>query len=180
LKGLSFQYIAWVAAAGLKGPHHRKIVGMILLRLPFGSGRLALLALALSAPLILAPLAARADCSEDLGALMKKRMADVAALNQISKAHGGKLDPTSACPRLRSLAAAEGQVVAYMSKNKEWCSIPDDLVTKMTESRTRTAGFAVKACDFAVKIKKMQAQQAVAAQQQQQQTQALKLPAGPL
>ena len=130
-------------------------------------------------PLVFAPVAARADCGEDLGVLMKKRMADVAALNQITKTHGGKLDPTSACPRLRSLAAVEGQVVAYMTKNKDWCSIPDDLISKMTENRGRTASIAVKACDFAVKIKKMQEQQAQAAQQQQQQ-QALKLPTGPL
>ncbi|MBE7197213.1 MAG: hypothetical protein INR70_05360 [Parafilimonas terrae] len=130
---------------------------------------------------LLMPALAHADCSEDLGALMKKRMAEVAALNSITKAHGGKLEPIAACPRLRSLAAAEGQVVAYMTKNKDWCSIPDDLISKMTDTRGKTASIAVKACDFAVKIKKMQQQQ----QQQQQQAasqpeQQVKLPTGPL
>ncbi len=148
-------------------------------RLPFSSGRLAIIALGLMTASVLAPVMARADCGEDLGVLMKKRLADVAVLNQITKSHGGKLEPTSACPKLRSLAAAEGEVVAYMTKNKDWCSIPDDLIGKMTESRARTAGIAAKACDFAVKIKKMQEQQAQSVQQQQQQ-QALKLPTGPL
>lgn len=133
----------------------------------------------IAATVLLAPTLARADCGEDLGVLMKKRMADMAALNAISKAHGGKLDPTAACPRLKSLAAAEGQVVAYMTKNKDWCSLPDDLVTKMSESRAKTAGFAVKACDFAVKIKKMQEQQQQQAASQPAQ-QAVKLPTGPL
>ncbi len=133
---------------------------------------------ALSAATILAPVLARADCGEDLGALMKKRMAEVAALNQNTKTHAGKLDPITACPQLRSLASVEGQVVAYMTKNKEWCSIPDDLLSKMTESRARTAGVATKACDFAVKMKKAQEQQAEAGAQQQQE--AVKLPSGPL
>ncbi len=140
------------------------------------AGAVALAALLLSG-------AARADCNTDLGSLMAKRMTDIAALNKITKANGGKLDPITACPRLRSLAANEATVVAYMNKNKEWCSIPDDLVGKMTQSRARSAAFAVKACDFAVKIKKMQQQQAqagAAQQQQQQQQQAIKLPAGPL
>lgn len=142
-------------------------------------GPRAAFTLALSVLFALPSVVAWADCNEDLGNLMKKRMADIAALNQITKTHGGKLEPITACPRLKSLAAAEGQVVAYMTKNKDWCSIPDDLVSKMTESRARTASVAVKACDFVVKMKKMQEQQAQAVQQQQQQ-QALKLPSGPL
>jgi hypothetical protein len=145
----------------------------------FSSGRVITLALGLALPAMFAPVAAHADCNVDIGVLMKKRLGDITALNQITKTHAGKLDATLACPRLRSLAAVEGQVVAYMTKNKDWCNIPDDIVSKMTASRTRTTGIAAKACDFAVKIKKMQAQQAQAAQQQQQQ-QALKLPAGPL
>ena len=126
--------------------------------------------------------AARADCGPDIAALMSKRTTAIAAINQNTKAHAGKLDPVTACPKLRILAAVEGEVVAYMVKNKDWCSIPDDLVGKMTESRGRTSSVAVKACDFAVKIKKMQEQQAQvgAQQQQQQQQQAIKLPTGPL
>lgn len=128
---------------------------------------------------LMLPVVAWADCNSDLGVLMNKRMADVAGLNKITKSNGGKLDPITACPRLRSLAATEASVVAYMNKNKEWCSIPDELVTRMSDSRARSAAVAVKACDIAVKIRKMQAQQ-------QQQAQAgtpppvLKLPAGPL
>ena len=110
--------------------------------------------------------------------MMKKRMAEIGALNQNTKSHGGKLDPAQACPQLRALAATEGTVMAYMTKNKDWCSLPDAMLAQMSQSRARTVGFAAKACDFAVKLKKMQQQQAAAPQQQQQQ--ALKLPAGPL
>ncbi len=119
---------------------------------------------------------ARADCNEDFGKLMSKRMAQISGLNQISKNNSGKLDPVAACPRLKSLAAAEGEVLAYMQKNKDWCNLPDDLVEKMSASRAKTASIAVKACGFAAKMKEAQQQQA-----QQQPAQAtVKLPAGPL
>ena len=124
---------------------------------------------------------AQADCNADFAALMGKRMVEIDALNKISKAHGGKLDPVAACPRLRSLAAAEGAVVAYIEKNKEWCGLPDDIADKMSATRAKTEGFAGKACSFAAKIKDMQAQQQRQAQSQQQQPeQTVKLPTGPL
>lgn len=117
---------------------------------------------------------ARADCQQDIGALMKKREAAVAVVNG-SKAKNGKLDPMLACPRLRNLGAIEKEAVAYFQKNKEWCNLPDDLVSKMTSSSQRTTQFAAQACAFAVKAKQMQ-QQA----QQQQQDALPKLPTGPL
>ncbi len=126
------------------------------------------------------PAVAWADCGADLGALMSKRTASIGILNQNTKAHGGKLDPVTACPQLRSLAAIEGTVLAYMNKNKDWCSIPEDLVGKMTESRAKSANFAAKACDFAAKMKKMQTQQAQGAAAAAEQQQAIKLPTGPL
>lgn len=126
--------------------------------------------------------AARADCSADFGALMSKRMADIGALNKISKAGGGKLDPVAACPRLRSLAAAEGEVVAYMNKNKDWCNLPDEVVVKMTATHAKTETFAAKACGLVVLLKQRAAQQQKQAQsaQGQVQEQAIKLPTGPL
>lgn len=136
---------------------------------------------AFATALLAAPLA-RADCAADIGGMMQKRNGEITALNRINKSHGGKLDPIEACPHLRNLSALEGQVLAYMQKNKDWCSIPDDAVNQMSQSRTRSAGFATKACGFAAKLKKMQQMQAQGAAQaaQQQQQQALKLPTGPL
>lgn len=123
---------------------------------------------------------AQADCNADFAALMSKRIVQIEALNKNSKSHGGKLDPVSACPQLRNLAAAEGQVVAYIEKNKEWCGLPDDIADKMTATHSKTEGFAAKACGFVAKMKQMQAEQQKQAQSQQQQEPAIKLPTGPL
>ena len=140
----------------------------------------ALLASAIAASLLL-PAAARADCNVDMGALAAKRATANALLDQNKKSHGGKLDPVSACPQLKALAAAQGAVVSYMQKNKDWCGLPDQIVTQSAAAQAQISGFAVKACGMIAKIKQMQAQQAATAQQQQQaQIPALKLPAGPL
>ena len=126
---------------------------------------------------LLAPAVARADCNSDLGDLAAKRAVVNAALEKNKKAHGGKIDPIEACPQLKALAAAQATVPAYMQKNKDWCSLPDDLVSKMTEAQAQIASFAVKACGMIAKMKEMQAK---AAQQQASQVPALKLPSGPL
>jgi hypothetical protein len=118
---------------------------------------------------------AKADCQEDIGKIMKRRLDAVAQVNKASKTAGGKLDPISACPKLKALAAVEGEATAYFQKNKDWCNVPGDFLEKMSASYQRTSGFAGKACSLAVQVKKAQQQQA-----QQQQEMAPKLPAGPL
>lgn len=123
---------------------------------------------------------AHAECNDDFAALMTKRQAQIAALNKNSKVHGGNLDPVAACPQLRNLAAAEGQVVAYIQKNKDWCGFPDELADKMSATRTKTESFAVKACGVVAKIKQMQAEQQKQAQSQQPPEPVIKLPTGPL
>ncbi len=133
--------------------------------------------LAAVAAALLGPVSARADCNGDMGALMKKRLGITSQLEANKKAHGGKLDPGLACPQLRSLAVAQGEVLAYMVKNKDWCGLPDELINKMTAAKAQMNQYSVKACSVAVKIKQMQEQQAKAPAQQ---LQALKLPTGPL
>ena len=129
---------------------------------------------------LLGTVAARADCNADLGALAQKRAAINALLEQNKKAHGGKIDPVAACPQLKSLAAAQGAVVSYMQKNKDWCSLPDELVAQSAKAQTQISGFAVKACGMIAQMKKMQEQAAQQQQQQAAQVPQLKLPAGPL
>lgn len=129
---------------------------------------------------LLLPTAARADCNVDMGALAAKRASASALLDKNKKAHGGKLDPVTACPQLKALAAAQGAMVSYMKANKDWCSLPDQIVSQSTAAQVQISGFAVKACGMIAKMKQMQAQQAAAAAQQQAQIPALKLPAGPL
>jgi hypothetical protein len=96
------------------------------------------------------------SCSEDMAAFGKSRNAEVEALNVISAAHDKKLDPVAACPHLRKMKEIEAKMADYMAKNKDWCNIPDDFITKFKESSVRTANVAQQACALAAKAKQMQ------------------------
>jgi hypothetical protein len=134
----------------------------------------------LSAGLLIlgAGVAAAQSCNDDIGALQKKRNVHIEALNKMSKASKGKLDPIASCPRLRNLAAIEKEMLAYMEKNKNWCSIPDAIIEQVKGGAEKTTQVAGQACKIAAQARQMQ-------QQAQQQMQAgapppPALPRGPL
>ncbi|HLH10802.1 MAG TPA: hypothetical protein VKV77_02860 [Methylovirgula sp.] len=131
--------------------------------------------LALALPLsfaIVAPLRA-AECSEDIGNLAKKRQGIIDDLNKLAKASPkGQLDPAVSCPKLRSLATAEENLLAYLQKNKDWCMVPDEAIGNLTKSLGRSKTVASRACAMASAIKKNQEAGGLGAPQ--------KLPAGPL
>ncbi len=89
------------------------------------------------------------------------------------------MDPIAACPVARNLLAIESQMLAYMTKNKEWCSIPDQVIDGFKAARAKSQMFSSQACAVAVKVKQMQAQQRAQAAANPAQ-QPAKLPAGPL
>lgn len=100
------------------------------------------------------------SCQEDLAALQNRRMAQIAELNKMSKASKGPMNAALACPKLRSLSSIEGEFLAYIVKNKEWCSVPDEIVSQFKGTRAKTAATASKACAVAAQMKKSQDQQA--------------------
>jgi hypothetical protein len=67
----------------------------------------------------------------------------------------------------------------YMTKNKDWCTIPDNVIDGFKAARAKSQGFAGQACSVAAKVKQMQAQQRSQAASGPG-NQPLKLPAGPL
>jgi len=136
----------------------------------------AFLALGIAALLAAAPARAQ-SCNEDIAAFGQKRNAAIQKLNAISKAHGGKLDPVEACPALRNLSAVEGQMGAYLTKNKEWCNIPEDFLNNFKTGTGKTAGMASQACALAAKVKQMQQNGGLGAAAAPP---PVKLPAGPL
>ena len=121
-----------------------------------------------------------ADCQEDLGKIMQERQGLIDGLNKMNKGGKGQLDPIAACPRLRNLAAAEGKVVSYLEKNKDWCNVPDNFLDNAKAGRAKSVAFAAKACQVAGQVEKMKRQQAQQAQNGGGQQQVQRLPSGPL
>jgi hypothetical protein len=133
---------------------------------------LPILLLGFGLPTLVAP--ARADCNEDLGKIMQRRETAIQDLNAMAKASKGKLDPTGACPKLRKLVGMENELLAYITKNKEWCAIPDNAIENASAGHAKTAQTAAQACKIAEQMKKAQEQQANGG------AGPAKLPAGPL
>eukprot|EP01037_Dinobryon_pediforme_P009588 gene9588-9665_t len=86
-----------------------------------------------------------ASCQADFNKIMTKRQAEINTLNAMSKKLKGKLDPIAACPHLRSLASVEGDMVNYMTSNKNWCSISEEVIKNATDGRNKTASVAKQA-----------------------------------
>jgi methylglyoxal synthase len=72
---------------------------------------------------------------------------------------------------------AETALIAYMEKNKDWCSFPDEAIAQLKEHHAKNMAFSGKACTVAAQMKKMKEQ---AAQSGPAGPQAQPLPAGPL
>jgi hypothetical protein len=121
---------------------------------------------------------ALADCGSDMQKLAQERNIELQKINEFAKSFRGKpLDPAQFCVKSAGLLHAEGALIAYMEKNKDWCSFPDDAINNLKTSHAKNQGFSAKACTVAEKVKKMKEQ---AAQGGGGGPQAQPLPAGPL
>jgi hypothetical protein len=116
------------------------------------------------------------DCNQDIGALTKKRQDILDELNKLAQGGKKQLEPVAACPKLRALVAVEHELVAYLTKNKDWCAVPDEAFQNISASTSKSGKVANQACTVAAKMKKAQEQQASGALNVPQP----KLPAGPL
>ncbi|HEY5207046.1 MAG TPA: hypothetical protein VIJ63_20960 [Roseiarcus sp.] len=110
--------------------------------------------------------------------LAQARNAQLEIVNNFAKSfHGKPLDPVAFCGKSSGLVHAETALIAYMEKNKDWCSFPDDAIAQLKEHHAKNAAFSSKACTVAAQMKKMKEQ---AAQGGGAGPQAQPLPAGPL
>jgi hypothetical protein len=138
--------------------------------------RKAVLAVTALIPLVGCGAAYATDCNQDIGALTKKRQSVIDQLNQLAQGGKKQLDPVASCPKLRALVAVEHELLAYLTKNKDWCAVPDEAFQNISASTGKSGKVANQACTVAAKMKKAQEQQAKGALDVPQQ----KLPAGPL
>jgi hypothetical protein len=124
-----------------------------------------------------APALADQSCGDDLQRLAKNREAALAGINGVVVAARGKqLDPALFCSKSGPLNQAEGAMLAYMEKNKDWCQIPDEAIEQLKAAHVKTISFSNKACTVAAQMKKMKEQAAQGGGAPQAQA----LPAGPL
>ena len=141
-----------------------------------GSLRKAAFAVTALIPFVGCGAAYATDCNQDIGALTKKRQGVIDELNKLAQGGKKQLDPVASCPKLRALVAVERELLAYLTKNKDWCAVPDEAFQSISASTGKSGKVANQACTVAAKMKKAQEQQASGALNAPQP----KLPAGPL
>ena len=141
-----------------------------------GSLRKAAFAVTALIPFVGCGAAYATDCNQDIGALTKKRQDVLDQLNKLAQGGKKQLDPVASCPKLRALVAVEHELLAYLTKNKDWCAVPDEAFQSISASTGKSGKVANQACTVAAKMKKAQEQQASGALNAPQP----KLPAGPL
>jgi len=119
---------------------------------------------------------AHADCGGDMQKLAQARNVQLQVVNDYAKTfHGKPMDPVGFCAKSAGLIHAESALIAYMEKNKDWCSFPDEAIDQLKEHHAKNAQFNAKACKVAAEMKKMKEQAAEGGGPQAQ-----PLPTGPL
>jgi len=126
----------------------------------------ALAAVCVLFALAVTPRAALAqDCNTDLQRLSKARETQLAILNALAKAAKGKpIDAAAFCAKAGGFNATESALIAYMVKNQDWCSIPDDAINQLKANHAKSLAMSSKACSVAAQERKMQQQQAAGGQ----------------
>ena len=84
---------------------------------------------------------AYADCGSDMQKLAQARNTQLEIVNNFAKSfHGKPMDPEQFCAKSGGLIRAESALIAYMEKNKDWCSFPDEAINGSRSITARTPG----------------------------------------
>jgi hypothetical protein len=113
-------------------------------------------------------LAQASSCATDFQKVMGPRQALIARINGFARKR-----PTAdqACSVLGQLVSADRRVLNWMTENKDWCQIGDEMISQLQNSSGQAARSRGQACGAAsqqrTQIARARAAQARAAQQQQ-------------
>ncbi len=122
--------------------------------------RVAASAIVVGGSLALCGVAWAEDCQGEVSRLSAKRQAVIDQLNHLAKGPKGQLDAEASCPKLRMLAASEKDLLGYLTKNKDWCAVPDEAIANINTSLGKSTAIATQACNVAVQMKRAQQQAA--------------------
>ncbi len=93
-------------------------------------------------------------CEENMRKYSDRRNAQLQSINNLVKSGKGRgLDPVAACPKFRTLVTIETEMKNWVLKNKDWCSIPDQIIEGMKAGFAKTPEYARKACAAAAQAK---------------------------
>ena len=102
--------------------------------------------------LLLAAPAQAIDCQADFGKIMQSRQAVIERVNSFAKK---KPTAAQACSTFRQLGGVNAKAVEFVTKNKEWCQIPDNIAEGLQSETTQVKTAQGQACGAASKQAQM-------------------------
>jgi hypothetical protein len=105
------------------------------------------------------------NCQTDFQKVMGPRQTLIERINGF---RNKKPTATQACSTLGQLVSADGRLIKWLTDNKEWCQIPDQLIEQVQGSTGQASRSRTQACG-AAKNQQVQIARARAAQARAQQ-----------
>jgi hypothetical protein len=100
------------------------------------------------------------SCQADFQKIMEPRQKIIERINGF---RSKRPTPGQACSTLGELVAADGKLIAWLTENKDWCQIPDQLIEQLQTASGQASRSRGQACTAA----KNQASQIARARAQQ-------------
>ena len=118
-----------------------------------------------------APALAQASGCQEGQKILAERTSLGQQLNKLTKGDGKKkqIDARAACPLFTKLVVNGETGLKWMTDNKDWCQIPDQVLADFTQAHKQLQGVKGEACQAAAKMNQMEKKAKQAAAQQQQQ-----------
>lgn len=116
-----------------------------------------------------APALAQSSACQEGQKILQERQGIVQQINKLTD--GGKkkqMDPRSACTVFSKLVTNGDAGQKWMTDNKDWCQIPDQVVEGFSKDHKRSQEIKGQACQAAAKMAEMEKRAKQQAQQAQQ------------
>jgi len=113
-----------------------------------------------------APAFAQSSACQDGQKILLERQNLVKQVNALTG--GGKkkqIDPRAACSVFGKLVSNGDAGLKWMNTNKDWCQVPDQVVTNFEQDHKRAQTFKSQACGAAAKLAEMEKRAKQQAQQ---------------
>ncbi len=126
-------------------------------------------ALAVAGIFTTAPAYAQSSACQEGQKILQERQGLVQQINKLSE--GGKkkqVDPRAACTIFSKLVVNGNAGQKWMTDNKDWCQIPDQVVEGFSKDHKRSQEIKGQACGAAAKMAEMEKRAKQQAQQAQQ------------
>jgi hypothetical protein len=116
-----------------------------------------------------APAFAQSSACQEGQKILQERQNLIQQINKLGEGKKKQVDPRTACTIFSKLVVNGTVGQKWMTDNKDWCQIPDQVVEGFSKDHKRSQEIKGQACGAAAKMAEMEKRAKQQAQQQQQQ-----------